>query len=180
MKVTENFEQEKSITFIEGKRYTLNSGVIVELWQMDPKDKEKGVVKPTGLMEPHARKWNSEQINTIFGNMELVIGDASKVRFTFPKAVKDLKFQYYQVMDYSKEDEAYSGKHINSISTQDCYFFRAFLDGKEVVHMQVPPAFDEIRWGEYTGVVRQHGVRERLGRQPARRPVQLGKWVTRA
>lgn len=150
MKITENFES-MPLSYIQfDQQYKTPSGLILELWKMSINDRPRDIWEPSAIAASYAKNWNDPNVTKIFGEKELRIGDRTQLKITFPGVVKNLRFQYYQAPDYTKADEAFSGKALKDLKPDDLhFFFRAFHNADEKMPMQVAPAFTEVRWGEY-------------------------------
>lgn len=153
MKKVENFEAFPVTTFEVGKTYEMPSGLQILL--MPPVTyfgKAQGV-EPSGIMLSTFRNSQNEIAKQIFEKNELVIGDGSELSLLFPKGAKNLKFQYYQVENYTKEDAGYTGKKLEDLTEAEKGFvFTAFnnLEKRpQQTMLQVPPAYTEVRWGEF-------------------------------
>lgn len=153
MKFTEDFEEIVDLRpLTTGEVLVTPSGLVLQLLEVEAKRSPEKLRKPSGTFRSHASQYFAgDQPKMIFGTNELVVGDGAHMKITFLEPAKNLRFQYYQVPDYTSEDIAFTGKAFKDMSAADLnFFFRAFHDRQEKVHMQVPQGFTEIRWGEYT------------------------------
>lgn len=111
MKRIETFENVELMIFEPEKRYTLPSGLQIELgkilegtyWRGS-----KGIVEPSGIMKSQSA-----------GTKELVIGDSSDFYFFFPNGAKNLEYQYYQVENYTAEDAFQNWKEAAALTERE-------------------------------------------------------------
>jgi len=160
MKHSENFELFNTECTLGFQQIPCSAELAVRLTLMTGVNIPQDLQKPSGIFESHATKnFAGNLVKDIYGKYELVVGDGQCVELIFTKPAKNLRFQYYQVPDYTVPDEAYKNKKIKDMTLDDLGFeFKAFNKRDEKAHKAVPNGFLEIRWGEYTDTPFTHVV----------------------